>query len=38
MGKYKCPECGSILMYDYETETEIIFYCVHCNKKVKAKK
>lgn len=34
----ECPECGKTLYFDHETETEIILYCMHCDKKVKAKK
>lgn len=36
--KLTCPECGSILFFDHETECEVILYCMHCDKKVKAKK
>ena len=36
--KLKCPECEGTLYFDHETETEIILYCIHCDKKVKAKK
>ena len=36
MNKYKCPECGTNLVYDHETSCKIIFYCPTCNKKVMA--
>lgn len=32
---YKCPVCGTVLLYDYETSDAIIFYCFNCNKNVK---
>ena len=35
---YKCPACGTVLLYDYETEESIIFYCINCKKNVKARK
>lgn len=36
--KLKCPECGETLYFDHETECEAILYCLHCDRKVKAKK
>ena len=35
--QYKCPNCGTELIYDYETESYIVFYCPTCKKRVKAK-
>lgn len=32
---YKCPKCGTILLYDYETPEAITFYCINCKKNVK---
>lgn len=34
----RCPECGKLLRFNHETECELIFYCIHCDMKVKAKK
>lgn len=36
MSMHKCPECGNELIYYYETECKIIFYCRYCDKKVMA--
>ena len=35
---YKCPKCGTVLLYDYETADAIIFYCINCKRNVKAMK
>ena len=36
--QYKCPNCGTELIYDYETENYEVFYCPKCRKRAKAKK
>lgn len=35
---YKCPVCNSMLLFDWETISEIVFYCPSCGKYVKARK
>jgi len=34
--RFKCPECGNELIYNYETENKVIFYCTECEKRVMA--